>query len=238
MDYAARAERYARAVVDGDDRRVQVGEGGVPAAPRRPGSARRRRRGWPYYFDNETTRRSSSRAGRSSSSRCCSAGAPRHRPAALPPRVPRGGAQEREEHAARRPRALHAGADGEEGAQVWSAATKKDQAKIVWSIAQRDGAARARVQARSACASTRSLIFQEGTGSKYEPLGGDSDTQDGLNSSCFISDELHAQKDRGLYDVLDSSTGARSQALGLGITTAGDQHRRRVLRAAHLRRGS
>ena len=111
-------------------------------------------------------------------------------------------------------------ADGEEGAQVWSAATKRDQAKIVWSIAQR------MVQREPDFRSlgvrfSKKAIFQESTGSKYEPLGRDSDTQDGLSSSCFISDELHAQKDRGLYDVLDSSTGARSQALGLGITTAG-----------------
>jgi hypothetical protein len=146
--------------------------------------------------------------------------APRHRPAALPPRLPRGGAQEREEHARRRPRALHAGADGEEGAQVWSAATKKDQAKIVWSIAQRMVQREPDFRALGV-RFTKRAIFQEGTGSKYEPLGRDSDTQDGLSSSCFISDELHAQKDRGLYDVLDSSTGARSQALGLGITTAG-----------------
>jgi phage terminase large subunit-like protein len=111
-------------------------------------------------------------------------------------------------------------ADGEEGAQVWSAATKKDQAKIVWSIAQRMVQREPEFR-QLAVRFNKKIIFQESTGSKYEPLGRDSDTQDGLSSSCFISDELHAQKDRGLYDVLDSSTGARSQALGLGITTAG-----------------
>lgn len=111
-------------------------------------------------------------------------------------------------------------ADGEEGAQVWSAATKKDQAKIVWSIAQRMVQREPEFRALGV-AFSKKAIFQNDTGSKYEPLGRDSDTQDGLSSSCFISDELHAQKDRGLWDVLDSSTGARSQALGLGITTAG-----------------
>jgi phage terminase large subunit-like protein len=111
-------------------------------------------------------------------------------------------------------------ADGEEGAQVWSAATKRDQAKIVWSIAQRMVQREPEFKMLGV-RFTKRAIFQEDTGSKYEPLGRDSDTQDGLSSSCFISDELHAQKDRGLYDVLDSSTGARSQALGLGITTAG-----------------
>lgn len=111
-------------------------------------------------------------------------------------------------------------ADGEEGAQVWSAATKKDQAKIVWSIAQRMVQREPQFRELGVHFSKKA-IFQEDTGSTYGPLGRDSDTLDGLSSSCFISDELHAQKDRGLYDVLDSSTGARSQALGLGITTAG-----------------
>ena len=111
-------------------------------------------------------------------------------------------------------------ADSEEGAQVFSAATKKDQAKIVWSVAQRMIEREPDFRALSVSYNGRS-IFQQSTGSKYEPLGRDSDTQDGLSASCFISDELHAQKDRGLYDVLDSSTGARTQPLGLGITTAG-----------------
>lgn len=111
-------------------------------------------------------------------------------------------------------------ADGEEGAQVYSAATKKDQAKIVWGIARRMIELEPDFRALG-LGYTGRAIFQAASGSKYEPLGRDSDTQDGLSASCFISDELHAQKDRGLYDVLDSSTGARSQPLGLGITTAG-----------------
>lgn len=111
-------------------------------------------------------------------------------------------------------------ADGEEGAQVFSAATKKDQAKIVWSVARRMVEREPDFRQLSV-GHTGRAIFQGTTGSRYEPLGRDSDTQDGLSASCFISDELHAQKDRGLYDVLDSSTGARSQPLGLGITTAG-----------------
>ena len=111
-------------------------------------------------------------------------------------------------------------ADGEEGGQVYSAATKKDQAKIVWSVAQRMIEREPEFRALSV-GFTKQAIFQSSTGSKYLPVGRDSDTQDGFNTHAFISDELHAQKDRGLYDVLDSSTGARAQPLGLGITTAG-----------------
>lgn len=111
-------------------------------------------------------------------------------------------------------------ADGEEGAQVFSAATKKDQAKIVWDIARRMIEREPDFRHLGVGVNARAIIHRP-TGSKYEPLGRDSDTQDGLSASCFVSDELHAQKDRGLYDVLDSSTGARSQPLGIGITTAG-----------------
>lgn len=111
-------------------------------------------------------------------------------------------------------------ADGEPGAEVYSAATKKDQARIVWDVA-RQMVARERDFADLGVGYNARAIVQESTGSKYEPIGRDSDTQDGLNVHCFVSDELHAQNDRGLYDVLDSATGARQQALGLGITTAG-----------------
>lgn len=111
-------------------------------------------------------------------------------------------------------------ADGEAGAEVYVAATKKDQAKIVWDIARQMVQKERDFSKLGVAFSTRS-IFQSHSGSKCEPLGRDSDTLDGLNTHCFISDELHAQKDRKLYDVLSSSTGARSQPLGIGITTAG-----------------
>lgn len=111
-------------------------------------------------------------------------------------------------------------ADEEEGAEVYAAATKKDQAKILWEVA-RQMVMRQPEFRQLGVGYTKTSIFVEDTGSKFLPLGRDSDTQDGLNTHCFISDELHAQKDRGLYDVLDSSTGARAQPLGIGITTAG-----------------
>ena len=59
------------------------------------------------------------------------------------------------------------------------------------------------------------------TNSKYEPLGSNSKTLDGLNTSGALVDELHAHKSRGLFDILESSTGARHQPLVVAITTAG-----------------
>lgn len=111
-------------------------------------------------------------------------------------------------------------ADDEPGAEVYSAATKKDQAKIVWDLARQMVAREPDFRALDVKFTMRS-IFQTSSASKYEPIGRDSDTLDGLNTHGFVSDELHAQKDRGIWDVLDSSTGARKQPLGIGITTAG-----------------
>lgn len=116
-------------------------------------------------------------------------------------------------------------ADGEPGAEVYSAATKEMQAKIVWDDAAEmvrlDAEFRAPPPHGLGVATTTKSVFRVDTASKYRPLGRDSDTLDGLNVHGFIADELHAWKDRGLYDVLDSATGARAQPMGLSITTAG-----------------
>src|SRR5262249_76581 len=58
------------------------------------------------------------------------------------------------------------------------------------------------------------------TNSKYEPLGADADTMDGLNVHAAIVDEVHAHKNRNLWDVLETATGARRQPLLFAITTA------------------
>lgn len=110
-------------------------------------------------------------------------------------------------------------ADGEPGAEVYSSATKKDQAAICW----KDGAAmvRASSELKRFVKVMRSNISCERMGSKFEPLGADSSTLDGLNPHGNIVDELHAHKDRGVWDVLDTAMGARRQPLTLAITTAG-----------------
>lgn len=59
------------------------------------------------------------------------------------------------------------------------------------------------------------------TKSKIQVLCSDSMSLDGYNSSCFIIDEMHAQKDWNLYNVMKSSQGMRTQPLAIVITTAG-----------------
>lgn len=110
-------------------------------------------------------------------------------------------------------------ADGESGAEVYSSATKKDQARIVWSEAER--MVKASPALKSRIGTYRNNLHIVGTASKFEPLGADSNTLDGLNAHGNLVDELHAHRDRGVWDVLVTSMGARRQPLTFAITTAG-----------------
>jgi phage terminase large subunit-like protein len=110
-------------------------------------------------------------------------------------------------------------ADDEPGAEVYSTATKKDQAKIVW------GAAEAMVKASPALKKQirayKNSLSCERLGSKFEPLSAESGTMDGLNTHGNLTDEAHAHKDRHVYDVVATSMGSRRQPLNWVITTAG-----------------
>lgn len=109
--------------------------------------------------------------------------------------------------------------DGEAGAEVYCAATKKDQAKIVWGEARAMVLANPNLKKRISVLATNLSV--EKTRSKLEPLGRDSDTLDGINPNGYILDELHRHKDRRVVDVLETATAARRQPLGFMITTAG-----------------
>lgn len=110
-------------------------------------------------------------------------------------------------------------ADGEGGAEVYASATKREQARIVWSEAKRMVQASPALRRRIGI--FKDNLHVESTASKFEPLGSAEDTLDGLNISGGIIDELHAHKSRDTYDVLETATGARSQPLLFLITTAG-----------------
>ena len=110
-------------------------------------------------------------------------------------------------------------ADNEPGAEVYTAATKLDQAKIIHSEATR--MVKSSPALRKRIAVYKNNLNVELTASKYEPLGRDSDTLDGLNVHGGIIDELHAHKTRDMYDILDTATGARRQSMIYVITTAG-----------------
>lgn len=110
-------------------------------------------------------------------------------------------------------------ADHEQGAEVYSAATKRDQAKIVHGEAVRMARASKPLKAKLTLRADNMLDLR--TNSKFEPLSSDYNSLDGLNISGAIIDELHAHKTRDLWDVLETATGARRQPLIFAITTAG-----------------
>ncbi|MBX3014844.1 MAG: terminase large subunit [Caldilineaceae bacterium] len=110
-------------------------------------------------------------------------------------------------------------ADGEGGAEVYSAATKRAQAKITFDEATRMVKASPFLRRRIRAFRDNLHIF--GTACKFEPLGRDADSMDGLNIHGAIVDELHAHKTRDVWDVLETATGARQQPLMFAITTAG-----------------
>nr|DAL85920.1 MAG TPA: Large Terminase [Caudoviricetes sp.] len=110
-------------------------------------------------------------------------------------------------------------ADGEGSAECYSVATKKDQASKAFKSAC---AMRAQSpEIRAIVNKRRSDMYMPTTFSSFEPLSSDSDTLDGLNAHLVIIDELHAIKDRNLYDVMKQSTSSRRQPLVVMITTAG-----------------
>ena len=110
-------------------------------------------------------------------------------------------------------------ADGEPGPEVYTAATKRDQARIVHSEAVR--MVQASPNLRRSVKVYRDNICIPLTAAKYEPLGADADTMDGLNVHGAVIDELHAHKSRAVWDALETATPARRQPLLLAITTAG-----------------
>lgn len=110
-------------------------------------------------------------------------------------------------------------ADQEPGVEVYSCAADRDQAAIVFELAKQMGAAEPAL-AKRVKPYRRSLVAANLSGS-YKPLSADVPNKHGLNAHGVIFDELHAQPNRDLWDVMVTSTGARQQPLIMAITTAG-----------------
>lgn len=110
-------------------------------------------------------------------------------------------------------------ADGEPGAEVYACATKKDQAKIIWLEAKRM-VKKSQVLLKRIKPLVAELIA-DFNDSFFKPLGSDSDTLDGLNVHGALLDEVHAWKNRDLYDVIVDGVTSRDEPLILITTTAG-----------------
>lgn len=110
-------------------------------------------------------------------------------------------------------------ADNEGAAEIYSVATKRDQAKKV--LTEAVNMVKQSPELRALLKKRRNDLFFPATASVFEALASDSNTLDGLNSHAVIIDELHAIKDRNLYEVMKQSTSSRRQPLVIMITTAG-----------------
>lgn len=109
--------------------------------------------------------------------------------------------------------------DGEAGAEIFSAAVDRDQAKICWEAAKKMVEKSPALQ-KYLVTYTNSIIM-ESTSSTFKPLSKDSGNKDGLNPHCAICDERHAWQTDDIFNVIKSGMGARKQPLIFTITTAG-----------------
>lgn len=112
-------------------------------------------------------------------------------------------------------------ADGEHGAEVYSAATTRDQARIVFDDAKAMAERTPGLRSELGVAIMQHSITVAHRASKFTPLAAEGSTLDGLNVHFAVIDELHAHKTRAVYDVIDTARGAREQSLLWNITTAG-----------------
>ena len=106
-----------------------------------------------------------------------------------------------------------------EGAEVYSCAADKDQAKIVFSVAKR--MVEMDEQLSEMIALYKDVLEVPATGSVYKALSSEAFTKEGLNPSLVVYDELHAAPTDELYFVMSLGSGARRDPLLVSITTAG-----------------
>lgn len=112
-------------------------------------------------------------------------------------------------------------ADNEPGAEVYSFATTRDQAKIVFGDAKRMAETNLPLRKRFGLEVLANALYVPSTGSTFQTKSAEGSTLDGLNTHLAVVDELHAHKTRAVYDVVETSLGKRRSSLLWCITTAG-----------------
>jgi phage terminase large subunit-like protein len=112
-------------------------------------------------------------------------------------------------------------ADGEGGPQIYTAATKKDQAKIVYNAAEKMAEQDKKLKKKIKFKKSRSIMTHKINGGIMMPLSREDKEMDGFNPHCGIIDEYHAHKTSEMYDIIVSGMGMRRQPLIFIITTAG-----------------
>lgn len=113
--------------------------------------------------------------------------------------------------------------DGEQSAEVYGCAADREQASIVFDVAKEMVNQCPALKKRCIISESKRTITYTPTNSKYKVLSAEAFTKHGLNVSGVVFDELHAQPNRKLFDVMTKGSGdARMQPLFFLITTAGD----------------
>ena len=114
-------------------------------------------------------------------------------------------------------------ADGEAGAEIYSAATTRDQAKIAWTQAKQmaEVMVKDHPTLNGVLATYQAAIAVTRTNSTFKPVSREAGHLDGLNAHGVILDEVHAHPTSEMWDVMTTATGARRQPLMIAITTAG-----------------
>ena len=114
-------------------------------------------------------------------------------------------------------------ADGEASAEVYGAACDRNQASIVFDVAKQMVLMSRALEKRSKVMGATKRIINYSNAGFYQVLSAETGTKHGLNVSGLVFDEIHAQPNRHLYDVLTKGSGdAREQPLFFIITTAGN----------------
>jgi phage terminase large subunit-like protein len=112
-------------------------------------------------------------------------------------------------------------ADGEGGAECYSAATTRSQARIVFRDAQHMARKSKALMDELGVSVAAHNIHVLKKAARFEALSAEGDTLDGLSIHYGCVDELHAHRDRTVFDALETGTGKRDQSLLWCITTAG-----------------
>lgn len=111
--------------------------------------------------------------------------------------------------------------DGEMGAEIYSAATTREQAKIVFGDARMMLLRKDEFRVKLGVAVNQHALIQIDSNSQFIPLSREAKSLDGKNVHVAIIDELHAHPTREVYDVIETATGKRLSSLLWSITTAG-----------------
>ena len=122
---------------------------------------------------------------------------------------------------------LHMFGDGEQRGEIYSCASDREQASLVFNVAADMIDLNPTLKKRTKSRPSLKMVEDKVSGSIYRAISAEAYSKHGLNVSCCIFDELHAQPNRDLWDVMTTGSGdAREQPIWIILTTAGDDPNR------------